>query len=149
MLLCLTAALAAAFYTRMPEQVAYHFRDSSPDRWLGRGVFIAWMVLPQLLFLALAFMLVRVVLLTTRYWTAENTLLKSILPVMGNMVALPQLILTFALLQIFLYNAYDIKLIPLWVFALIIMVLGGLALGVFFVQTFRKARRQRTARLQE
>jgi hypothetical protein len=65
------------------------------------------------------------------------------------MVALPQIILTFAMLDIFLYNAYDIRLIPVWVFTTIIMALGAIILGIFFYQTIREARRQRGKTHQE
>jgi hypothetical protein len=68
---------------------------------------------------------------------------------MGNMLALPQIILTLAMLDIFLYNAYQIRLIPLWVSAVIIMVLGLVILGVFFFQTIRQARHQRVKIRQE
>jgi hypothetical protein len=127
----------------MPEQVAYHFQDSSADKWLSRSALITWIIIPQVFFTLLAFILVRVVLLGARYWPVENTLMKNILPAMGNMVALPQVILTFTLLDIILYNAYHIKLIPVWVFALIIMISSGIVLGVFFIKAIRQARRQR------
>jgi len=68
---------------------------------------------------------------------------------MGNMFGLPQVILTFAMLDIFLYNAYQIRLIALWVFTLIIMVLGVVVLGVFFIKTSRQARRLRAKARQE
>ncbi len=110
---------------------------------------MTWLILPQFLFTLLAFIVVRLVLLSARYWPRENTLMRRILPVMGNMLALPQIILTFAMLDIFLYNAYQIRLIPLWVFALIIMILGVVVLGAFFVQTIRQARRQRVKIHQE
>jgi hypothetical protein len=51
---------------------------------------------------------------------------------MGNMVALPQLVLVFAMLAIFSYNSYGIYLMPLWIFALIVMGLGGVVLGIVF-----------------
>ncbi len=53
---------------------------------------------------------------------------------MGNMVALPQVILCFAMLDIFSYNSFQIHIMPLWVFALIIMGLGGIILGIFFIR---------------
>jgi uncharacterized membrane protein len=148
-LLLITLALTAAFYPRMPEQVAYHFQDGAADRWLSRGSFIIWMVIPQAIFTLLAFIIVRVVLLGANYWPVDNTLMRKILPVMGNMVALPQIILTFTLIQVFLYNAYHIKLIPVWVFAFIILISGGIVLGVVFIQAIRQARRQRTNIFQE
>jgi hypothetical protein len=53
------------------------------------------------------------------------------------MVALPQIILGFAMLDIFSYNSYQIHLMPLWIFALIVMGLGGMALGIFFILAIR------------
>ena len=57
---------------------------------------------------------------------------------MGNMVALPQIILCFAMLDIFSYNSYQMHIMPLWVFALIIMGLGGIILGIFFIRAIRR-----------
>jgi len=58
---------------------------------------------------------------------------------MGNMVALPQLVLTFAMLAIFSYNSYGIYLMPLWIFALIVMGLGGIILGAVFFLALQQA----------
>jgi amino acid transporter len=129
--------------------VAYRFQDTSSDKVLSRASFITWLIIPQLLLTLLAFILVRVVLMSARYWPDEDAPIRKILPIMGNMVALPQVILTFALLQIFLYNAYQIELISIWVFALIIMIAGGIILGVVFFQAFHQSRRQRTDMPQE
>jgi uncharacterized membrane protein len=148
-LLFISLVLTAVFYPQLPAQVAYHFQDGSPDRWLNRGAFVAWLVVPQFFLTLLAFIVVRLVLLSARYWPAENILLRRIVPVMGNMLALPQIILALAMLDIFLYNAYQIRLIPLWVSAVIIMGLGLVILVVFFFQTIRQARRQRVKIRQE
>jgi tellurite resistance protein TehA-like permease len=110
---------------------------------------VAWFVVPQFLLALLAFSVVRLVLLSARYWPPENLLLRRIVPVMGNMLGLPQIILALAMLDIFLYNAYQIRLIPLWVSAVIVMVLGLAILGVFFFRTIREARRQRAKIRQE
>jgi uncharacterized membrane protein len=148
-LIFLSLILTAVFYQQIPTQVAYHFQGDSPDKWLSRGAFVVWLLIPQFFFTLLAFIVVRIVLLSARYWPAENMLMRRILPVMGNMIALPQIILTFALLDIFLYNAYQIRLIPIWVFATVIMILGVIVLGAFFFQTVRQARRQRVKSHQE
>lgn len=147
--LLLSVILAAFFYRLLPAEVAYHFQNSSPDKWLGRGAFIAWLVIPQFFFTLLSFIVVRLVLLGSRYWPAEDTPIKKLLPVMGNMVALPQIIFLFAMLDFFLYNAYQIRLIPLWVITLIVMILGGAILGVFFIRIIRQFRRQQSKSPQE
>ena len=70
--------------------------------------------------------LVRRITLEQVYFTAVQTL-----PV----------IILFAILDIFLYNAYQIELIPVWAFAIIVMVSGGIFLVIFFMRTIRQFHR--------
>ena len=147
--LVLSLVLAAFFYHLLPAQIAYHFHGDTPDRWLSRSAFIGWMIVPQFLFTLLAFATVRIILLGARYWPPDSTPLHRLVPVMGNMLALPQIILFIAMLQFFLYNAYQIKMIPLWIITLIVMVLGGVVLCVLFVRTIRRFRRRQSKNLQE
>jgi len=138
-LLLLSIILTAIFYSRLPAEVAYRFQpDGSPDKWLGRGSIILWAVLPQLLLTLVAGGITLTITgLATRFIPPESTWIKpgKIISLMGNMVALPQSILLFAMLDIFSYNSYQIHLLPLWVFTLIILVVGGIILGVFFLRT--------------
>ena len=145
----LSIILAAIFYAKLTPQIAYHFHGDVPDRWLARGAFIGWMIGPQLLFTLLAFVTVRMVLLGARYLPPEDTLLNKLLPVMGNMLALPQVILFAAMVQFFLYNAYHVTPIPLWILAVIILVGGGIGLAVFFVRTIRQFHRRHGKILRE
>ena len=140
--LLLSIVLAVGFYHRLPVEMAYHFgSDGSPDRWLGRGALLLWMLLPQLFFTllvgAIAWVMTR---LASRFRqpAGAGINLGAILLLMGNMVALPQTVLCFAMLYIFVYNAYRMHLPPLWIFVLIIMVLGGVVLSIFFVRAVRQ-----------
>ena len=137
-ILFLCIILTGYFYHLLPGEVAYHFQDGSPDRWTSRGAIIAWMLTPQLLLALLAGAIVwGTVKLSAHFRQTGNTGVKKMLSLMGNMVALPQIILGFAMLDIFSYNSYQIHLMPLWVFALIVMGLGGMALGIFFILAIR------------
>ncbi len=142
-ILLLSIILTAYFYNRLPVDVAYHFKsDSSPDRWLSRGAIILWMLLPQLFFTLLAGAITwGITRLSVLFRQPESTWIKPerIVLLMGNMMALPQIVLCFAMLDIFSYNSYQIHLLPLWVFALIIMGLGGIILGIFFIRAIRQA----------
>jgi len=137
-ILLLSIIIIAYFYNRLPADVAYHFKsDGSPDRWLSRGAIILWMLLPQIVLTLLAGVTTwGITKLSTLFRQAESARAKPerILSLMGNMIALPQVILGFAMLDVFSYNSYQMHLLPLWVFALIIMGLGGIILGIFFVQ---------------
>ncbi len=141
-ILLVSVILVAYFYRLLPGEVAYHFKDGSPDRWVSRGVFAAWTLVPQFFFILMAAGVVwGVTKLSALFRQTGNTLIKpgKLLSVMGNMVALPQIILSFAMLDVFLYNSYQMHLMPLWIFALVIMELGAIILGLFFISIIRQS----------
>ena len=149
-ILLLSVILAAFFYRLLPDEVAYRFSGDEPTRWFGRGGVTAWVIGLQLVFALLSLAITYIATTASRrLQLSETDLNRSLFTIMGNLMALPQIILFFAMLDIFLYNAYQIKLIPLWVFALIVMVLGGLVLGIFFIQTIRQFRRLNGKSIQE
>jgi hypothetical protein len=77
--------------------------------------------------------------LASRFWSKEGTRAnpRTIVALMGNMIALPQIVFGFAIADIFVYNAYQIHLPPLWIFALAFMVAGGVIIGVVFVRAIK------------
>ncbi len=141
--LLLSIILVACFYQQLPSEVAYRFKsDGSPQgSLLSRGAIVLWTLLPQLLLTLLAAVITwGTTRLSTLIRQKEPPLIKldSILLLMGNMVALPQIVLCFAMLYIFSYNAYQIHLMPVWVFALIIMGSGAIILSIFFIRAIRQ-----------
>jgi len=137
--LLLSIGLAIYFFPRLPDEIAYHFKDGLPDRWLSRGVATAWLLVPQFLLAGLgAAIVMGIIRLGKHFQPTTDKRAETMLLLIGNMVALPQLVLTFAMLAIFSYNSYGIYLMPLWVFALIVMGLGGIILGVFFFLAIRQ-----------
>ena len=62
---------------------------------------------------------------------ASRMRLDTLLLVMGNMVVLPQLILAFAMLNTFGYNAYQSRLVPLWAVVIVVVIAGAIILGAF------------------
>jgi uncharacterized membrane protein len=138
-ILLLSIVLVAWFYRLLPGQMGYHFlSDGSADRWAGRGAIVLWAVLPQVLLTLVALGITRAITwLLGRAGGAEEMAVRpqSMLLVTGNMVALPQIILFFAMLDIFSYNAYQVHWLPLWVLILIVAGVGALILGVYFLRT--------------
>jgi len=141
-ILLLAVAIVAWFYRLLPAEVAYHFAsDGSADRWLGRGAITLWMLLPQFFFTLLAVVITwgMTKLPSLFHQPATGGIsVGGVLALMGNMVALPQIILCFAMLDIFSYNSYQVHLMSLWVFTLIVMGLGGIVLGIFFIRVVRR-----------
>jgi len=142
-ILALSLVLTAYFYHQLSTEVAYHFKlDGTPDRWLSRELITLWLLVPQLLLAlgagAIVWGITKLGILS-RQSESAGVKAESLLALMGNMIALPQIILCFAMLDIFSYNAYQMHIMPLWVFALIIMGLGGIILGIFFILAIRRA----------
>ena len=138
----LTVALVAYFFRLLPTEVAYHFKaDGSPDEFMSRGMIVFWALLPQFLLTLLGLAITwGTAKLYSLYQQPESASIdfNRILLLMGNMVALPQVILCFAILDIFSYNAYQVHILPLWVFALIVMGLGAIILGIFFTRAIQQ-----------
>ncbi|MBI4286044.1 MAG: DUF1648 domain-containing protein [Chloroflexi bacterium] len=140
--------LSGYFYGLLPETVAYHFQaDGTPDRWSGRGLALVWVLAPQLVLTMVAAGIVRGMCRLNVLAQPGDSVIRpeSILLFMGNMVGLPQLILAFAMLDIFSYNAYQMHFLPLWLVVLIALGLSTVALGIFFARMLSRARRQTTS----
>lgn len=144
-ILLLSIILSAIFYPRLPAEVGYHFgSDGIPDRWLSREMALVLMLVPQILMTILAAVILRVVskfgIISSQ---SESLGIKPqrILFLMGNIAVLPQLVLGFTMLDIFIYNACQIHLMPMWVF-LLILGLSTIVLGVILVVFILKARKR-------
>jgi len=141
----LSIILSALFYNQLPVEVGYHFKaDGTPDRWFSREMAMVWMLAPQFLLTLLAGILTwgitKLNILSGQIeglWMKPQTLLF----LMGNIVALPQIVLGFAMLDIFSYNSYQIHIMPTWAF-LLILGLVTVALGLLLVFIVSRARRQ-------
>jgi len=144
-ILLLSIVLSAYFYHLLPAGVAVHFElDGTPDRWLSREMTMVWMLLPQLLLVLLAGIIAwGITKLGILFGQSGGSGVKAerIISFMGNLVALPQLIVFFAMVDILSYNAYQTHILPMWIFLLVILVLVTVALVVFLVFILSRARR--------
>lgn len=135
--------LSAYFYHLLPAEVGVHFSDGLPDGWLSQQKVMVLALLPQLLLvlvgLGLAWIMSRMV---SHSWPAEGTKTNpsAIVAIMGNMVALPQIVFGFAMADIFVYNAYQIHLPSVWILSLVVVVAGAIVIGVFFTRAIRRER---------
>lgn len=141
-ILLLSIILALIFYPQLTDEVAYRFNsDGSAKSWLSREMITLFMLMPQfLLALTASAIIWGVTKLNLPLGQVERIKPEKILLLMGNMIALPQIVLAFVMLDIFSYNIYDSHLMPIWLLALIIMVIGGIILAIFFIRTIKASR---------
>ncbi len=137
-ILALSVILTAVFYGRLPVNAVWLFRsDGSPERWIDRGTLVFWILGLQVLFLLIATGITRGIAgMYNRYTDSDNNVVKpgTVLGLMGNMVVLPQVIIFFAMIDIFSYNSYQTHFLPLWLNAIIVLLAGGIILGIFFLR---------------
>ena len=139
--LLLVIGVAAYFYHLLPPEVAVRFTAGEPSSWLSPLMTLVLAILPQILLAAVAVILALVMTrLASRFWPREGTRTnpKTIVALMGNMIALPQIVFGFAMADIFVYNAYQMRLPPLWIFAIVFIVVGGIAIGAVFVRAIMR-----------
>ena len=137
-ILVLSVILTAVFYGQLPESVGWTFQsDGSPDRWAGRGVFVICVILLQVFFFLAAWGMSRgITSIYNKYADSDSgpTNPSVTINIMGNMLVIPQAIIFFALIDIFIYNSYQTHFLPLWLNALIVLLAGGIILGIFFLR---------------
>jgi uncharacterized membrane protein len=140
----LSLILAACFYHLLPQELASHFElDGTPDGWLSREATMVWLLAPQLVFVLVAAAIAwGVSRLSARFGQMESSRVrpKISLLFMGNIIALPQLLIGFAMVDIFRYNLYQRHIMPMWAFLLLILGLVTIALAVFLVYIFSRLR---------
>jgi len=141
----LSVILFAYFFHLLPAEVAVRFDpDDTPSAWLGRGATMLWMLLPQLLLVLLAWGIAWGVTKLDALWGwAKSSGVKAgrVASLMGNIIALPQLIILFAMLDILGYNSYQTHLLPMWLFLIVVLGLATVALVVLAVFIYLRAKR--------
>ena len=142
-ILLLSIVLVAIFYPQLTDEVAYRFNlDGSPRSWLSREMITLFMLIPQLLLVLIASAIAWGISKLSRSSGQPVSALKpeKLILIMGNMVALPQIVLAFVMLDIFSYNVSSSHLMPIWLFALIIMAIGGVIIAISFIQAIKRSR---------
>lgn len=143
-ILAVSLILTAVFFPRLPAELAYHFKsDGTPERTLGRNQILAVLLFPQaILTMVAAGTAWAMTKISSRLQPVQIAIKpEKIISLMGNILALPEMVLAFFMLDIFLYNAFTIHFLPIWLTGAAVMVIGGLVIGVFFFRAFREARR--------
>jgi len=144
-ILLLAVVSAAAFYGSLPQETTYRFSNGAAVSTIGRGAFLGWSLGMQLVFVLIAAVIIFLVISASRQLhLAESELNKTLVGIMGNMVALPQIIIVYAMLDIFIYNIYAKALPALWAFGLLVLFAGAVIIAVVFFRAFARSRNIKT-----
>ncbi len=142
--LLLVIALSAIFYAQLPDEVYYRFDTSgSPSgNPIAKGSLVMLMVGVQLALFGIAYIATRSVGRVQLFRDNVNNFWFNptrLLTLMGNMPAIIQLIMAYVLVDAIVYANQTDHLMPLWLFAVIVLVSGGILILIFGVPIVIKA----------
>ncbi len=142
--LVVSVVAAVCFFRLLPARVIYGYGSGSGGREISRGLLLVVLLAPQFILTFLSAAVAHVVArVGSRFVKDGGTsvgVVESVGTIMSNMVVLPQMVLCYAMIDMFRFNAYGTHLPPLYVFAVIVMLVGGAALGFFFLRALQQAR---------
>jgi hypothetical protein len=134
--------IAAICYGKLPQETAYRFSDGEPVSTLNRAALLGWALGLQFVFVLLALGLTFFITSATRRMQlAETPANRMLFTVIGNIVTLPQMIIAYAMLDIFLYNIGGKTLLPLWAFTVLVMFAAGVVLATIFARVIAQSRK--------
>ncbi|MDD2251533.1 MAG: hypothetical protein PHQ10_01010 [Dehalococcoidales bacterium] len=129
------------FMPLLSAEPAFRFNSAGePASFAGASLIIVASILVQLLFVGTAWFIGKGIKnFINRLDMPQSSGLQAqkVISVAANMIALPQLIAAYISFDIFIYDVYNRHLIPVWIFAIITMVIGGIFLCVRFYNIMR------------
>jgi uncharacterized membrane protein len=139
--LLISLLLAIFLYRNIPDQVAYHYSAGEPDRWLGREWLLGWGLAIQVILILLGAAIVHAVNeATSRFGTDSTGMVHSYLTFMGNAVALPQMVVTFAIADAVHFNLTGDHFVPLWGLLITFIAAGIIFFGIAVIILVMRSR---------
>lgn len=137
----LSVLLYAIFFNKLPEQVAYRFDfDGEPSAYMSDSGASALFLGIQAAIVIISFLVIKGISKLRFLTDSGDVVFKpdKLLTLMGNIPVIPQLIFAFALLDMLTYNAYELHLMPLWIFTAIVLVISAVVLGILTIPALLK-----------
>jgi hypothetical protein len=126
--ICLVSALV--FMSSLSPEPAFRFDSAgNPVSYGAKTSVVIISLIVQLIFIAISWSAGKIVTaFINRLGMPESSGQQSqkVISISANMIMLPQLIAAFISLDIFIYDIYKFHLLPVWAFAAITMVVGGI-----------------------
>ena len=145
--LAVSVIIAAWLGPKLTADAAYNFGGGdAPTGYFSRGAVLG-ITLGLQVAIALPVVFVSWVTIRLRGSQADGgdaVKLDRVLLMVTNLVALPQLLLFFALAEILSYNIYGAHLLPGWAYGAAVLVTGALFLGLLFRLLPERRKKQKT-----
>jgi uncharacterized membrane protein len=135
--------IAAMFFFQLPDQIAYRFTsEGAAESWMGRISITAIMLGLQFVIIAMVVLVIRTIIgfAKTIEQSSPGFNPDRFMLLMGNIAALPQLVLAVIMFDIFSFNVVEKHVLSIWLLILIMAISGAVILSVFFIRAFINTR---------
>jgi uncharacterized membrane protein len=140
--LLIAIIIALVYYWKLPHEIAYRFSHGMAVNQVARGTVLAWALGLQLVFTLFALAITAFITMgARRMLLAETPMLRVLLAIIGNILGLPQIIIAYAMMDIFIYNIHGKALPSLLAFTIIVMLAGGIVLAVYFSRAVTQSKK--------
>lgn len=139
--LLISIILTAIFFGMTPDEVAYRFNiDGEPTAHMGAFGAVSLFLGIQLAVAFVSFVITRTISAQKFLTDSKDVAIRpdKLLTLMGNILVIPQLVFAYALLDMFIYNANEFHLMPLWLFVAIVLVTSTIIIGVLTLPSLIK-----------
>lgn len=145
----ISVIMAAVFIPLLGDTVLLRFSDNGSAREISKAGLLTLLLAPNVLFTLISLALVRLLMAGSKNWDTETSFITRVVPLLGNMPGLVQAVVVAAVLQICLYNIYNVSIGPFWVYAVIIMAAGAVFLGVQLNSLLKASKQLKENSIQE
>lgn len=131
--------MAAIFFFQLPDQVAYRFTAlGAAESWMGKTAITAIMLGVQFVIIVMVILIVKAIVGFGQAieQTSSNFNPDRFMLLIGNIAALPQLVLAVVMFDIFSFNVVDKHVLSIWLIILILAISGAVILTAFFIKAF-------------
>lgn len=129
------------FMPLVSAEPAFRFNSAgAPASFAGAPMIIAVSILVQFLFVVTGWFIgkgIKNFINRLNMPQSAGLQAQKVISVAANMIALPQLIAAYISFDIFIYDIFNRHLMPVWIFATITMIIGGIFLCVRFYNIMR------------
>ena len=131
--------MSAIFFFQLPDQVAYRFTaDGVAESWMGKIAITAIMLGLQLFIIATVILIVKTIVGFAKAIEQSSPGFNPdrFMLLIGNIAALPQLVLAVIMFDIFSFNVVEKHVLSIWLIILILAISGAVILTAFFIKAF-------------
>jgi uncharacterized membrane protein len=135
--------IAAMFFFQLPDEIAYRFTSGgAAESWMGRITITAIMLGLQFVIIAMVVLIIRTIIgfAKTIEQSSPGFNPDRFMLLIGNIAALPQLVLAVIMFDIFSFNVVNKHVLSIWLLILIMAISGAIILSVFFIRAFINTR---------